>query len=394
MSAIAIAIFLSVWPNNAYAASAFPPPPNIGASGAILIDGQTGQILYGKHIQKSLYPASITKIMTAYLAIKYGWHKTVKVSMAAQNQPGSSCYLRAGETDPMPAVVKAMMMVSGNDAAWAIAQTVSGHVSRFVSLMNRTAKNWGAPGVHFQNPSGLPNSKHVVSALGMAVIARHAMENPIFRSIVGSKRATLPPDPSPRVYYNQNRLLYNYPGALGVKVGYTIMADETYVGAATHHHVYLIEVLLHDTASRFWPDATHLLNWGFAHFHQKTVIRTQTILRRIVVNGQTIGIHSAQPVSLLSYPHESFHITYRWHLKAHSHERSLRKNQTIGDANVIVNGQSIATVPIETAKTVLPPVVPSTTSSGEGMSSVLIVLGLFSLMATATTYGARRRVSS
>ena len=328
--------------------------PALSAHAAILVNGSTGQIIYARNIRGEFYPASITKIMTAYLAITHGWHDTVHVSVQAQDQIGSSAYLRAGQSLPMPKVVTAMMLVSGNDAAYAIAQTVGGTVPNFVRMMNRQARIWGAPGIHFDNPNGLPDPKHVVSALGMAVIAEHAMQNPVFRRIVSTKESTLPPDPTPRVYYNQNQLLYNFPGAVGIKIGYTIEADETIVGAARRHHLLLIEVLLKDTPAGLWPDAQNLLSWGFRNFRPLTLVTRGQRLGTLDVGGRRVPVRSAQgltyTVEKTAHPEIGVQLAA---LTPHSN-RPIRQHETIGEAEITVNRHLVAQVPVRAARAVAP----------------------------------------
>ncbi|MBX5466736.1 MAG: D-alanyl-D-alanine carboxypeptidase [Firmicutes bacterium] len=333
------------------AATAGPPtPPSLSATAAVLVDGQTGQVLYSRNALQPLYPASITKIMTAYLAIRDGWTRTVRVSQAAQNQPGSSCYLRAGESLPMPAVVDCMMLVSGNDAAWAVAETVSGSVPAFVRLMNATAQRWHAPGVHFTNPSGLPDPNHVVTALGMAVIAEHAMQNPIFRKVVALRTTTLPPDPKPRVYYNQNRLLYDFPGAVGIKLGYTVEADETIVAAAEQHGVLLIAVLLHDTPQGLWPDAEHLLRWGFTQFVPDPVVGPRTALPALTLGSRAVPVAAGQTLVYLAPRGQT--VAVRWRLDPTVPATApVRRGQTVGRLMVSVDGQPLGAVPLVAAQT-------------------------------------------
>lgn len=333
--------------------------PQLSASAFILVDGATGQVLAGRNVRSEFYPASITKIMTAYLAITRGWHKTVVVSRAAELQPGASAYLVAGQRLPMPKVVTAMMLVSGNDAAYAIAQTVAGSVPAFVRMMNAQARAWGAPGIHFVNPNGLPNPHHVVSALGMAIIAEHAMKNPIFARIVDTKKSTLPPDPHPRVYYNQNRLLYNYPGAVGIKIGYTIEAEETIVTAAKRHGLFLIGVLLHDTPQGLWPDARNLLTWGFNHF--------QT--RPLITRGQNLGVlrvgHRKVPVMASQTVYDAVPrgvpSRVQWSLIG-SHPKSrrlIKSGDKVGVAQIRLAGRPIGQISIQSMRRIKapPPVV-------------------------------------
>lgn len=299
--ALVAVLLLPVLFTSPVRAAGLPPPPSLSAEAAVLIDGSTGQVLYAKHPLRSLYPASITKIMTAYLAINSpAWNQTLTVSQQAALQPGSSNYLLPGQKLRVSRVAQAMMLTSGNDSAWALAQAVSGNEPAFVRLMNRTARAWGAPGIHFANPTGLPLPNHVVTALGMAVIAQHAMENPIFRRLVDTRQSSLPPDPAPRVYYSQNQLLYTYPGADGVKLGYTLEADETLVASASRNGVFLIAVLLHDTPYGLWGDGAALLNWGFSTFHPVTAVRAGRVLETIQSGSTRIPIGSSGSVQLLA----------------------------------------------------------------------------------------------
>lgn len=340
-------------------ALAYSRAPHLSASAFILVDGATGQVLAGQHVRSEFYPASITKIMTAYLAITRGWHKTVMVSRQAELQPGSSAYLLAGQRLPMPKVVTAMMLVSGNDAAYAVAQTVAGSVPAFVRMMNAQARAWGAPGIHFANPDGLPNPHHVVSALGMAIIAEHAMKNPIFARIVDTKKSTLPPDPHPRVYYNQNRLLYDYPGAVGIKIGYTIEADETIVTAARRHGLFLIGVLLHDTPQGLWPDARNLLTWGFSHFQTRTLIKRGQSLGVVLVGSRKVPVMASRTV-VYAVPRGA-PSRVRWSLVAtHPKSRGLIKSGApVGLAQVRLAGRPIGQISIRSMRRIkaLPPAV-------------------------------------
>ncbi len=346
-TAVALAGFFLTSYSSAARAASHPSPT---AQGAILIDGNTGQILYGRDIRGEFYPASITKIMTAYLAITHGWRRTVVVSKTAELQPGSSAYLLAGQRLPMPKVVTAMMMVSGNDAAYAIAQTVSGSVPAFVRLMNAQAKAWHAPGIHFDNPDGLPDHKHVVSALGMAVIAEHAMRNPIFARIVDTHSSVLPPDPRPRVYYNQNQLLYNYSGAVGIKIGYTVEADETIVGAARRHGLFLIEVLLHDTPTGLWPDAQNLLTWGFDHYHNVVLLKAGQRVGTVQRGGRAIPVVSGKTVVYAASDGDAppIQITLR---PSHPDSRAaIKRHRRVGRAVIYSGDKLVAAIPLLSAR--------------------------------------------
>lgn len=250
-------------------------PPSIAATGAILVDLHTGRVLFSQNANEELAPASVTKIMTALLAIEHGGNlnRTVTVRASASGITGSSVYLEPGQKLSLKALLYGMLLVSGNDAATAVAQTIGGSVKHFVQEMNQEARALGATHTHFVNPDGLWAAQHYTSASDMAKITRAALKLPVFRQIVGTKSYLFPGKPKPFMIYNEDHMLWSYPGAFGVKTGYTVQADETLVSAAKRGHTELLAVFLHDSPSSLWVDPVTLLNWGFAHYADHTVLK-------------------------------------------------------------------------------------------------------------------------
>ena len=194
------------------------------AAAAVVLEAQTGRVLYAVNEMQTLPMASTTKIMTALVALENAdLSDIVTTGDNAYGVPGTSIYLQKGEQLTLEQMLYGLMLASGNDAAVAIAEHVGGSVSGFCDMMNARARQIGCENTHFVTPHGLPAQQHYTTAYDLALIAREAMKNADFRRIVSTQRATLPwqGHDYDRVLTNKNRLLSAYPGALGIKTGYT-----------------------------------------------------------------------------------------------------------------------------------------------------------------------------
>ena len=202
---------------------------------AAVIEAETGRVLYAVNENVQLPMASTTKVMTALVAIENGQlSDLVTAGENAYGVPGTSIYLEKGESLTLEQLIYGLMLASGNDAAVAIAEHVGGSVGGFCALMNARAASLGCVNTHFVTPHGLPAADHYTTALDLCRIAQAAMEQPFFRRVVSTQRATIPwkNHPGDRVLNNKNRLLSTYPGALGIKTGYTKAAGRCLVFAA------------------------------------------------------------------------------------------------------------------------------------------------------------------
>ncbi|MFP7333991.1 D-alanyl-D-alanine carboxypeptidase family protein [Shouchella clausii] len=238
----------------------------VSGQAAILMEQSSGRVLYSKNEHQPLKIASITKIMTAILAIESGkLDETVTVSKRAEGTEGSSLYLVAGEKLTLRDLVYGLMLRSGNDAAIAIAEHVGGSVEGFVFLMNEKAEEIGMSNTLFRNPHGLDTDEdHLSSAYDMALLTQYAMENEEYREISSTKDYRSKGD-KVRVFHNKNRLLtekYSY--STGGKTGYTKLAKRTLVSTASKDGLDLIAVTLN--APDDWDDHMHMFNWGFDHY--------------------------------------------------------------------------------------------------------------------------------
>lgn len=242
----------------------------VSAKSAILIEQHSGRILFAKDAYTKRRIASITKIMTAILAIESGkLDDMVTVSARAVRTEGSSIYLREGEKIKLRDLVYGLMLRSGNDAAVAIAEHVGGSVEGFVFLMNKKAAEIGMRDTEFANPHGLDDAEnHYSTAYDMALLMQYAMKNEEFRRISGTKvyRAPAPPgEDGARVWRNKNKLLTSlYEYCTGGKTGYTKRAHRTLVTTASKDGVDLIAVTL--DAPDDWNDHIAMYEYGFAHY--------------------------------------------------------------------------------------------------------------------------------
>lgn len=301
--AMAVTMFLvSISGLPAYAATPNVPVPDPVAKSAILVDGATGQVLWSKNPDERMYPASITKILTALIAIQKGnLDDVVTIPKNAVGVEGSSIGLQLGETFTLKNLLYSLLLVSANDAAVAIADHIAGSVPAFVQMMNDEARRLGAVNSHFANPDGLFNPDHYVTASDMAIITRAALANPVFREIVSTKYYTLPPRPNPlsqRFLVNQNRMLWTYPGAIGVKPGYVIRSGETLVAAADRRGREMIAVVLDSSPAGLFSDAASLLNYGFNGFTREQIAGPDQVITSMPVRfgAGKVDLVPLQPV--------------------------------------------------------------------------------------------------
>jgi D-alanyl-D-alanine carboxypeptidase len=265
--AIALLSAMLIWTWFPAPASAAPDFVGTSAEAAALIDVASGRILVSVNGDKQMRIASLTKIMTAIVAIEHGkLSDLVAVSSSAAGKEGSSIYLRAGQEMSLEHLLYGLMLRSGNDAAAAIAEHVGGSIEGFVYLMNEKAKSLGLTGTQFKNPHGLDEEGHYSTANDVAKMTAYALKNPVFREIVKTKSKRVPnPDGEwDYTWYNKNRMLSLYEGADGVKTGYTKLAKRCLVSSATRGGQQLAAVTLNDPDD--WADHTKLLNYGFSNY--------------------------------------------------------------------------------------------------------------------------------
>lgn len=241
--------------------------PDTSAAAACLIDAEDNAVLYGKDENRIMHPASTTKIMTAIIALESGkLDEPLVISQYAVNTEPSSLGLKVGDRITLREALAGMLLVSGNDAAVAVAETVAGSVPDFARLMNEKAQELGAYNTHFVNPHGLTAQGHYSTAHDMAVIAAYAMKNPLFREMVGRTSYNMKyMDGSTKYVTTTNRFLKSgFPGANGIKTGFTNAAGDCLVASATRGLKTMIAVFYNDDYR--WDDAQVWLEFGFSFY--------------------------------------------------------------------------------------------------------------------------------
>ncbi len=280
---LCLTFLTGIFPLGANAAPvAWPDNVSVSAEGAIVMDADSGAILYGKNIHQPYYPASITKIMTALLIIEnFDLDDTVTFSHNAVfnvEAGSSSAGLDEGDTLTVRDCLYAMLLKSANEAANALAEYASGSIEAFAAVMNAKALSLGCTDTHFNNPSGLNDPLHYTSAHDMALIAQAAFQNETFVKIDSSLYYDLPPtkrNPEGlRVYPGHRMMKKNdyryYSGIIGGKTGYTSLAGNTLVTCAERDGMKLIAVVLNGHQTHY-VDTKALLDFGFRNFRSLNV---------------------------------------------------------------------------------------------------------------------------
>ena len=267
------------------------------ATAAILVDADSGRVLYEQNADAKMLIASTTKIMTALVAIREGNPgDTETVSRAAAYTEGSAMYLKEGEELTLETLLYGLMLCSGNDAAVAIAEHVGGSVDGFVKMMNDTAKELGMTATSFANPNGLDDEQHYSTARDMAILACAALDNAALMRIASTRSITI----GGRTMTNHNKLLSMAEGCLGLKTGYTRAAGRTLVSCAQRSGQRLVAVTLQD--GNDWADHQSMFDYGFFAYPAKRAVAMGEIYQYAAVEGGTVSTVPLVAASSFSWP--------------------------------------------------------------------------------------------
>ncbi len=287
-------------------AKAYIPPgdamPNVTARSAVVLESSTGHVLYQRAMDRPGFPASTTKIMTLLVALERGrLDDIVTVSENAADTEGSTVWLEAGERLRLEDLLYGLMLVSGNDAAVAIAEHIGGSTAGFARLMTEKAHAIGAKDTYFTNPSGLPDPRHITTAHDLARIAAYGYGQPGFEDFVSTRERRIANRQPPffRALESENMLLWIYDGANGVKTGYTDDAGRCLVSAAKRDGCQIIAVVL--DSFYMWNDAIALLDYGFQHVGKRRLVEAGQRLAEVNVLGgrqASVPLVAAEPVTV------------------------------------------------------------------------------------------------
>ena len=270
----------------------WPEGPDIQTPSAVVMEVNTGTVLYEKNSHEKLYPASITKILTTWLTLENcDLSETITFSKeAVYNNEGDTSHIWRDVNEQMTVeqTLYAVMLASANECAYAVAEHVGGTVENFVDMMNAKAKELGCTNTHFANPHGLQDENHYTTAHDMALIAQAAYQNETFRIIIGTKMYTIPPTNKHAeetvlrnhhdmlcTYHNANRK-YLYPYCVGGKTGYTATANSTLVTYAEKDGMTLICVVMDTQSPNQFIDTVNLFEYAFDNFQVLNVAENDT----------------------------------------------------------------------------------------------------------------------
>lgn len=280
---------------------------NISAPVCVLMEYSTGKILFEKNLNKMMYPASTTKLMTAILVLEKCQLTDVATvsNSAVDSVPAgySTAYLQKGEKLTIEQLLHVLLIPSANDAANVLAEHVGGSIANFANMMNSKAKEIGCENTNFKNPSGIHDENHYSTAYDLSLIAKHAMQFQTIKDIVQKTVYNLPKtdkyNSDNRIFYNTNLLLshhspddYYYPYATGLKTGYTNPAKDCIIATAKKDDLELIAVILgsEDTNGSLVPkflDCKKLFEYGFSNYSYKNIKKANSVVTKVSVLGAT-----------------------------------------------------------------------------------------------------------
>lgn len=278
--------------------------PKHSAKSVILMDADTGAVLYADHPEERSLIASTTKIMTAIVVLeRCDLEDLFTVPKEAVGIEGSSIYLKEGEQMTIRTLLYGLMLSSGNDAAIALALACSDSVAEFVDLMNLKAAQLGLQSTHFENPNGLDGEDHYSTAYDLARLTAYGLQDPNFLEIVSTRSISI----GGRCLRNHNKLLWNLEGCLGVKTGYTRAAGRILVSAAERKGRRLIAVTISDRND--WEDHAALYDCGFAQYTEDISIDPGTAVTEVeLLRGGTGRLYAGARFSALGMPEEELQV--------------------------------------------------------------------------------------
>ncbi|MCD8145621.1 MAG: D-alanyl-D-alanine carboxypeptidase [Oscillospiraceae bacterium] len=311
------------------------PEAQISAAAYVVADGKTGRILRSVNGDQQRLIASTTKLMTAYTAVNCGvpLDTVTEVSHQAATTEGSAMYLGVGETITLRDLLWGMLLVSGNDAANALAEGCAGNRETFVAWMNENAAALGMENTHFENPTGLDGESHYSTAEDLAKLAVAVSRDSLLAEIVSTKAATV----AGRSLTNHNRLLSLYPDCTGMKTGYTQAAGRTLVSSAEWDGVALICVTLNDPDD--WNDHMALYDQYFAAYANRTVCQAGEIIGtcRAANRLEPVTVVAQDTVEVLVGPEE----TVQRSVELENRYEAVEEGTVLGTVRYFIDGYQV-----------------------------------------------------
>lgn len=297
---VVLSFFIVIWFLPVYSNAS---EISVSAESAVVLNADTGEILYSKNPYEKRGMASTTKIMTSLVALEYGnLTDTVKAKLSDVTVEGTSIGLKEGDEVSLETLVAGMLLESGNDAANVTATMIGGSKEKFSQLMNKKAKELGMLSTNFKNPSGLTEEGHYSTAYDMALLASETIKNQKFRELCSTRsyKATYGTPQYQRTFYNHNKFLSIFDGALGIKTGFTKASGRCLVTAAERDGVTLVAVTLN--ARDDWNDHVKMMEYAFGILEIKTADFDAAGIKVSVVGSQKkqVSVKLSSPLSFAS----------------------------------------------------------------------------------------------
>ena len=327
--------------------------PDIKSKSAILIDAETGTVLFEKNPHEKLEPASITKIMTLLLAFealdsgKINLNDTIRVSERAWKTGGSQVYLGPGEEQSLETLLKCIIIASANDASVAVAEHIGGSVEGFVKMMNDKANEIGMKNTNFTNPHGLSDTDHYTTAYDISIMAKEMVKYDKFFSwstVWIDHLEHTDKEREPTMLANTNKLIGKYEGLDSIKTGYHSKAGHCFAGTAKKGDFRLISVVLNaGNSNQRFDDTVKLLDYGFGHYDSILVVKKGSIHGNVAVEkgiSDNIDAVASKDFSVLTKKNEEAKITTKIELPDKL-SAPIKKDEKIGKIAVEQNGTVI-----------------------------------------------------
>lgn len=321
--------------------------PDVSMDEGILVT-KDGRELWSRNADARHHIASITKLMTAIVALEHAKPTDIMTVPEVSVEVGeSSASLKKGEKMSLKDLLAALLVKSGNDAALAIATNIGGDVPHFVDMMNAKAKELGMKNTHFDNPHGLDSPTHYSSARDVSIMSRYALTKPVIREIVSTKLYRFSDATNSHTLPNTNLLLWKYQGAIGTKTGFTDQAGYCLSGAAKREGIELYAITLGTSleVARFTETAA-LLDFGFDHYRKQEIAVGGTQLGSAKVKdypNKTVPGVIAHDVTI---PVLDYVGSIHREVKTSIVSAPIKKGDTIGAVQYIQGGELIASVPL------------------------------------------------
>lgn len=369
------------------------PRPTVPAISAVLMDADTGQVIYAKNAHLRRPNASTTKIMTAILLIENcGMSRMLTASKKASETPYTSIHLKPGEQISARDLLMGMMVRSANDAAVVVAEHVGGSVHKFAGMMNRKAREIGCRNTNFVTPNGLAAKGHYSSAYDLCLMARYALKYDIFNEAINTRKWILCSRTINRedlAVFSKSKFMKDYPGADGVKSGYVREAGYCYVGSATRDGWRLVSAVLRsDNASR---DTAVIMDYAFGNYKPVVVARAEAACAQADVRGGNRAAVPAAPSRDLrvAVPKTGGTVTTRCEFR--DLEAPIAPGTKVGTMTALVDGREAATVDLRATQEVGMSIARRLWNWTKMGGIVMLCLVMGRRYGNAFTKGARRR---